>query len=149
MASGLGADVPFCVVGGRARVSGIGEVTVPLPYEERTFVLVLPPFGVDTAAVYRAWDRLSADGGLPEPGASVNDLEAAALVVQPRLAVWRDLLQDATGRRAHLAGSGSTWFVDVDPATPGSTPPPWLEHGDERAPLVVARTSPGTGAVLQ
>src|SRR3954451_1128698 len=33
VAVGLGADVPFCVHGGRARVTGIGEVLEPLPYE--------------------------------------------------------------------------------------------------------------------
>ncbi len=30
-AAELGADVPFCLVGGRARVTGIGEVVEPLP----------------------------------------------------------------------------------------------------------------------
>ena len=67
VAAGLGADVPFCVAGGRARVSGIGEVVEPLPYEDQSFVLLLPPFGVDTAAVYRAWDRLAGEGRPPEP----------------------------------------------------------------------------------
>ena len=32
-ASRLGADVPFCLVGGRARVTGIGEVVEPLDHE--------------------------------------------------------------------------------------------------------------------
>ena len=31
-AARLGADVPFCLVGGRARVRGIGEVVEPLPF---------------------------------------------------------------------------------------------------------------------
>ena len=105
-AATLGADVPFCVRGGRARVTGVGEILEPLPFEERTFTLVLPPFGCSTIDVYRAWDRL---GGPSGPGA--NDLELAALDVEPRLAVWRDRLADATGQRPNLAGSGSTWFV--------------------------------------
>ena len=41
-----------------------------------------------------------------------NDLEAAALRVEPRLASWRDALARATGQRPRLAGSGSTWFVE-------------------------------------
>lgn len=102
----LGADVPFCIVGGRARVTGIGEVIEPLAAEVRTFTLLIPPFGVSTPAVYRAWDDL---GGPIGPGA--NDLEQAALRVEPRLAPWRDRLGDATGRAPVLAGSGSTWFV--------------------------------------
>ena len=33
-AAELGADVPFCLLGGRARVRGIGEVVEPLPFED-------------------------------------------------------------------------------------------------------------------
>ena len=106
-AATLGADVPFCVRGGRARVTGVGEIVEPLPFEERTFTLVLPPFGCSTIEVYRAWDRL---GGPTGPGA--NDLESAALEVESRLGAWRDRLADATGQRPNLAGSGSTWFVE-------------------------------------
>lgn len=106
-AASLGADVPFCIRGGRARVTGIGERLEPLPHVEQTFTLVTPPFGCSTPAVYRAWDDL---GGPVDRGP--NDLEAAALVVEPRLARWRDALADATGQTPVLAGSGSTWFVD-------------------------------------
>ena len=106
-AAALGADVPFCVHGGRARVTGIGEVLEPLAHVDRTFTLVTPPFGCSTPAVYRAWDQL---GGPRADGP--NDLEAAALVVAPELAAWRDRLADATGQVPVLAGSGSTWFVE-------------------------------------
>jgi 4-diphosphocytidyl-2-C-methyl-D-erythritol kinase len=106
-AAELGADVPFCLVGGRARVTGIGEVVEPLAFEERTLTLSTPPFGCSTPAVYRRWDEL---GG--PTGAGPNDLEAAALAVEPRLARWRDRLGDATGETPILAGSGSTWFVE-------------------------------------
>jgi 4-diphosphocytidyl-2-C-methyl-D-erythritol kinase len=105
----LGADVPFCVVGGRARVRGVGEVVEPLPPVERTFTLLTPPFGVPTADVYRTWDELGGPSG--EAG---NDLEPAALAVEPRLAEWRDHLGEATGARPRLAGSGGTWFVEGD-----------------------------------
>ena len=80
VAADSGADVPFCLHGGRALVSGIGEEWSPLPFEDRSYVLVLPPFGVDTAAVYRAWDAL--DAGRPDGRyrrAPTNDLEAAAM----------------------------------------------------------------------
>jgi 4-diphosphocytidyl-2-C-methyl-D-erythritol kinase len=110
VAARLGGDVPFCLVGGRARVTGMGEVVSPLPFEAvagRPFTLLTPPFGVSTAAVYRQWDRL---GGPRVDGP--NDLEPAALLVEPRLAEWRDRLSEATGCRPILAGSGSTWFVE-------------------------------------
>lgn len=102
----LGADVAFCLVGGRARVRGIGDVIEPLPHLERTVTLVIPPLRVPTPAAYRAWDAL---GGPTAPGP--NDLEPAALAVEPALAHWRDTIGDLTGRTPVLAGSGATWFV--------------------------------------
>ena len=62
-ASGLGADIAFCLVGGRARVRGIGEIVDPLPFEERTLTLLTPPFGCSTPAVYAAWDELGGPTG--------------------------------------------------------------------------------------
>ena len=64
------------------------------------------PLAVPTAEAYRAWDDM---GGPTAVGP--NDLEPAALMVQPDLARWRDLLGDATGQTPVLAGSGSTWWV--------------------------------------
>jgi len=109
VAAGLGADVAFCLVGGRARVRGVGEVVEPLPFLARTFTLLVPPVPVSTPLVYRAWDDL---GGPVASGGSVNDLEAAALVVTPALSEWRDGLAQASGRRPQMAGSGGTWFVE-------------------------------------
>lgn len=109
LAAKLGADVPFCLMGGRARVTGVGEQLDPLPVEDlagREYTLLTPPFGVSTAAVYAAWDQLGGPSG--EGG---NDLEPAALTVEPRLAEWRDVLGHATGQAPSLAGSGGTWYV--------------------------------------
>ena len=116
VAAGLGADVAFCLVGGRARVRGVGEVVEPLPVVPRTYTLLIPPLPVATPAVYRAWDSL---GGPQASDGSANDLEAAALVVAPALAEWRDRLAAATGARPQLAGSGGTWFVEGDFAGEG------------------------------
>ena len=109
VAAAIGADVPFCLVGGRARVRGIGEVVEALPFEDRTFTLLTPDVAVATPAVYRMWDEL---GGPHDDGPEPNDLVAAALRVEPSLAEWRDRLAAATGRRPRLAGSGGTWFVE-------------------------------------
>lgn len=105
-AASIGADVAFCLVGGRARVRGIGELVEPLPYVREQYTLLLVPLSCSTAAVYAAWDDL---GG--PAGANGNDLEAAALRVAPELASWRDEFGDSTGQTPRLAGSGSTWFV--------------------------------------
>ena len=108
-AAGLGADVPFCLIGGRARVTGVGETVEPLSFEEvagTSYTLLSPPLHVSTVDVYRQWDRM---GG--PTGANGNDLEPAALAVCPELAEWRDRLGNATGLAPALAGSGGTWFV--------------------------------------
>ena len=44
----LGSDVPFCVVGGRARVRGMGEIVEPLPANPVDITLVIPPVAVST-----------------------------------------------------------------------------------------------------
>jgi len=103
----LGADVAFCLKGGRARVGGIGEVIEPLEHIPRVFTLLTPPLHCSTPAVYRRWDEL----GGPE-GDHGNDLEPAAVDLVPLLLRWRDDLWSATGQRPRLAGSGSTWFVE-------------------------------------
>ncbi len=102
----LGADVPFCVRGGRARVTGIGEQLEILRFKDLTLTLVTPPVDCPTPAVYQMWDEL---GG--PAGPNRNDLEQAALTVRPELAEVRDDLARSTGQQPHLAGSGSTWFV--------------------------------------
>jgi 4-diphosphocytidyl-2-C-methyl-D-erythritol kinase len=128
-AARLGADVAFCLVGGRARVRGIGEIVEPLPHIERPVTLVIPPLQVSTPAAYRAWDQL---GGPRAPGP--NDLEPAAIVVEPDLARWRDLIGDACGRTPVLAGSGATWFVH------GEHGNALAALGNEGAEIITART---------
>lgn len=108
-AASLGADVPFCLVGGRAQVGGIGETVNPLPPQPAVYTLLTPPFGCSTQAVYEMWDEM----GGPQ-GDNGNDLEPAALQAEPRLAEYRDRLAEATGQTPRLAGSGSTWFVEGD-----------------------------------
>jgi 4-diphosphocytidyl-2-C-methyl-D-erythritol kinase len=132
VAAELGADVPFCVVGGRARVRGVGEEVEPLPFEPRVVTLVVPPLHVSTPAVYRAWDELG--GPVGEAG---NDLEPAALAVEPRLRTWRDRIAEASGDRPALAGSGVTWFVG------GERDNALVPFRGEGAAVIVARATAG------
>jgi 4-diphosphocytidyl-2-C-methyl-D-erythritol kinase len=124
----IGADVPFCVAGGQARVRGIGELVEPMPPVDRVFTLCLPPFGASTAEVYRAWDVL---GG---PKHERNDLTAAALAVEPRLAAWFDWLGALSGQQPVLAGSGSTLFIDGALNSP--------VEGPRATHLIEVRTAP-------
>ena len=130
----IGADVAFCLVGGRARVRGIGDIVDPLPYVERTVTLVVPPLTVSTPAAYRAWDDL---GGPTMFGP--NDLEPAALAVVPELARWRDRIEELSGQRPILAGSGATWFVH------GQHSNALAGLNDEGAMVVAAHTLPAAG----
>jgi 4-diphosphocytidyl-2-C-methyl-D-erythritol kinase len=125
-------------VGGRARVTGIGELVEPLPHLDLVVTLVVPPLSVSTPAAYRAWDDL---GGPTTDG--VNDLEPAALVVDPRLRRWRDVIGDLTGTAPTLAGSGATWFIE------GEHGNALAELVDEGATVMVTRTVPAEVATAQ
>lgn len=130
LAASIGADVAFCLFAqgradqgradqGRARVRGIGEIVEPANSTDPapgTVTLIVPPFSVSTPAVYRAFDEI-VPGDRPGNSISVsgvNDLESAAMVVEPRLQHWKDLIAGASGTTPVLAGSGSTWFVMGD-----------------------------------
>lgn len=110
-AARLGADVAYCLVGGRARVRGIGEVVEPLEYREQTFTLLTPPVHCSTPAVYRVWDEMGGPKAGPD-AVEPNDLTEAAIAAFPEIVRWRDELAEASGQAPRLAGSGSTWFVE-------------------------------------
>ncbi len=116
-AASLGADVAFCLVGGRARVRGIGELVEPLPFEAIDITLVIPPLSLSSPFVFRMWDDL---GGPRSDGA--NDLEPAAVSAFTALARWRDRIREAAESAPTLAGSGATWFLrghhDLEAALP-------------------------------
>jgi 4-diphosphocytidyl-2-C-methyl-D-erythritol kinase len=133
-AARLGADVSFCLVGGRARVTGIGEVVEPLPFIADDVTLVIPPLQVSTPKTYTAWDDL---GGPRSDGP--NDLEPAAIAVEPTLARWRDRITEAASCTPTLAGSGATWFLLGHY--------PQLDEALPEAMVVLTRTDRPLGAV--
>ncbi|WBW98458.1 4-(cytidine 5'-diphospho)-2-C-methyl-D-erythritol kinase [Oceanirhabdus sp. W0125-5] len=53
----LGADIPYCFVGGTAFCEGIGEIITPLkPFNNKILVLVKPNFGVSTKTIFKELD---------------------------------------------------------------------------------------------
>ncbi len=59
MGAKIGADVPFCVIGGAAYAYGIGTDLKPLPLLPDCYIVVAKPHcGVSTAAAYSAADAL-------------------------------------------------------------------------------------------
>jgi 4-diphosphocytidyl-2-C-methyl-D-erythritol kinase len=135
-AASLGADVPFCVVGGRANVRGIGEVVEPLEPIDRIVTLALPPFPVDTASCYRAFDAL-APNARRHPR---NDLTAAAEAVAPELPMIRALLEARAGAAFLLAGSGSALYAEGDPLGLGVRGAEVIETRSGPVRLLVTRT---------
>lgn len=127
----LGSDVPFCIVGGTAVVTGRGDVVAPIPpLLEYALALVVPPVELATPAVYAAWDRLGEPAGpaivesalppqLREHGPLVNDLYPAAVSLRPEVDDWRAQLEATWDRPVAMSGSGPTllgFFVDEDEA---------------------------------
>ncbi|MCR5213121.1 MAG: 4-(cytidine 5'-diphospho)-2-C-methyl-D-erythritol kinase [Eubacterium sp.] len=59
----LGADIPYCIMGGTALSEGIGEELTRLPEIENQIVLVAkPPISVSTAEAYGGYDSLVESG---------------------------------------------------------------------------------------
>ncbi len=132
LAPALGADVPFALAGGRALVTGIGEHVEPLPPGPPAALVVVPaPSALSTPAVYREADRLAgvADTGLrssallaaAEAGLrdrlamggappAVNDLEPAALSLDPGIRRALEDLAAAGAQTPIVSGSGPTVF---------------------------------------
>jgi 4-diphosphocytidyl-2-C-methyl-D-erythritol kinase len=112
-AARIGADVAYCVVGGRALVSGIGETVEPLDHLDATYTLVIPPLSVSTPLAYAVFDELATANPRFTEGL-INDLEPAALAAVPEMRMWRDAITEECGSTPTLAGSGATWFLTGD-----------------------------------
>lgn len=57
----IGADVPYCLLGGTALAEGIGEILTPLPdCPQWRVLLAKPPVGVSTAYVYKNYNSSTA-----------------------------------------------------------------------------------------
>jgi 4-diphosphocytidyl-2C-methyl-D-erythritol kinase len=98
--------------------------------------LALAPFGVDTAACYRAYDALPASSR-HHPR---NDLTPAAFEVAPALHGLLELVEERCGVPFTLAGSGSTLFCEGDPLALGAVGSEVVETREGPVRLLVART---------
>lgn len=129
-AAQVGADVPFCLVGGTKLCCGIGEEISPLAAEEeagiygRTFLVVKPQFGCPTGDAYRKYDEqpLPPHAGMERFRASMRSGGFAGGMYN----VFRRLYSDGRIERlcgrllelgaqgAELSGSGSSVFGVFD-----------------------------------
>jgi 4-diphosphocytidyl-2-C-methyl-D-erythritol kinase len=125
LAAGLGADVPVCVAGVPALMSGIGEILAPAPaVPDIGIVLVNPGVAVATPAVFRARSaafsdpaRFAANGWRDADSlvaalrATQNDLEPPARLLAPAIGAVLDTLTATPGcLLARMSGSGATCF---------------------------------------
>lgn len=121
----LGADIPMCVPSITARVGGIGEkITVVSGMPALPAVLVNPNCAVSTPSVFKAMCRReNAPMSDPMPNFSGveeligwlskqrNDLEPAAIQVEPKIASVKSVLANMQECRfARMSGSGATCF---------------------------------------
>lgn len=144
----LGADVPMCLDGRSAMISGIGEEISPVALPNGALVLVNPGVAVETPSVFRA---LSEKTNLPlprwsEPGnfpalidylqKTRNDLMNPAISIVPAIQACLDALSGAPFSR--MSGSGATCFAlcataeeaeDLAVKTQNAHPDWWVRAG--------------------
>jgi len=128
LAAELGSDVPFALLGGTAMGSGRGDQLAPVLGRGRySWVLALSDVGLSTPEVYGECDRLRSKLRVPEPTPSAsmmtalrsgdaaslgkalsNDLQPAALSLQPRLEEVLRAGMDNGALGGIVSGSGPT-----------------------------------------
>lgn len=127
LAAQLGADVTFCLHGGVALATGIGDRLEPLPCAATLWWVVgIPARALPTVKVYQRYDALVpagrrpgdrqaarlaaalADGDLEGVALNLaNDLEVAAFDLMPELRGLKQAMASAGALAAILTGSGS------------------------------------------
>ena len=122
----LGADVPYCLRGGLAHVTGIGEKLHSLPgAPEWPLVIIQPCGGLSTGAVFKAYhasvrvhrpDTAAAEKALLQPSLSMlapalgNALEGVSCEAKPDIQLAIDALKIHGAVCAAMSGSGSAVF---------------------------------------
>jgi 4-diphosphocytidyl-2-C-methyl-D-erythritol kinase len=115
----LGADVPFFLGGGNAWVEGIGEQLRPLPLPPARCVVVKPPQGIGTAAIFghpalrRDTIAATITGFAANPWSfGHNDLQPVAEGLCPQIGQGLQWLGSA-GLAGRMTGSGSALFAHL------------------------------------
>ena len=134
VAADLGSDVPLFLDGGSVVIRGRGERVEPVELGWSGWVvLVVPPFGMSTAAVYERWEPVgspprsadevvragSSGKGLDE--LLFNMLERPAFALEPRLAGLHAGMIAMGAPRVRMSGSGATLFALFDEAGPAES----------------------------
>ena len=81
LGAGIGADVPFALMGGTCRVQGVGDLLKALPpVSDCWFTVVMPDYGVSTPEAFAAYDTVDSsthpDCEAQEKAIRAGDLDA-------------------------------------------------------------------------
>lgn len=107
----LGADVPFCLHGGKCLCTGIGEILTPLPPgAPLTLVIAKGKDGLSTPEMYRRMDAVRDTWSDPAREGYFNDFQAVAEAVLPDVAHLRRRLTELGAEVSMMTGSGSAVF---------------------------------------
>jgi len=119
IARSIGADVPFCLMGGCALAEGIGEKLTPLPSPTLHLLLLKGTGGISTPALFNSLSlpcthpdtaaALNALDGPPEILAPFlqNSLQGPAISLVPEIGQLADQLLNAGALVSFMTGSGS------------------------------------------
>lgn len=119
----LGADLPMCIEARPLTARGIGEMLSPVAgFPSLGVVLVNPGMPVSTPAVFSALRQRDNDPLPPLPSRidfhslrdwleqTRNDLEDAALSIEPSIGLAKRALEKADAGFVRMSGSGATCF---------------------------------------
>lgn len=126
----VGADVPFCVVGGTCMCEGRGEILRKLPdMPQCIFVICKPEFPVSTPELFRQIDSVEItrrpDHAAMEQALTAGDLEQVSRNVfnvfdpvvsrdHPEIDEIKSVMADYGAIACQMTGSGSATFGIVD-----------------------------------
>jgi len=115
----LGADVPFFLSGGHAWIEGIGETITPVELPTADFLVVKPPEGLETKAIFSASSlKRDSDSAILAGFAArpyefgKNDLQPVAETLCPAVTRAIGWLNDK-GLNGKMTGSGSAVFAHL------------------------------------
>ncbi len=121
----VGADIPFCIVGGTCLCEGIGEVLTPIKLPELGYKVLIsfPGEGISTPAAYKTLDTIprptshaTAEDVLASitkgmtPREMYNAFELAVLPDHENARRVKQTMLDSGAVSAMMSGSGSTIF---------------------------------------
>ncbi len=107
----LGADIPFCVYGGKARCRGIGEKITVLQKELLHLVIIKPNTNCPTGKMYGELDKINRDIPEYKEGTYFNSFDA---VCPPECKDAMAFLSAEGASVSMLSGSGSAVFGVFD-----------------------------------